>query len=161
MSHAVPVTLREVEPSDLDVFHAQQLDREAIRMAAFVSRDRADKPVFLAHWEKILRSPRNINRTILASGQVAGHIACFPLDEHLEVTYWLGREFWGRGIATAALRQLLQIVPSRPILARAASDNLGSLRVLQKCGFAIVGQDTGFAHGRDADTDEYLLRLDA
>jgi RimJ/RimL family protein N-acetyltransferase len=161
MSHAAPVTLREVEPPDLDVFYAQQLDREAIRMAAFVARDRTSKPAFLAHWTKILQSPRNINRTILSGDAVAGHIACFPHEADLEVTYWLGREFWGRGIATAALRQMLQLVPTRPILARAATDNAGSLRVLEKCGFTIIGEDTGYAHGREAHTDEYLLRLDA
>jgi RimJ/RimL family protein N-acetyltransferase len=160
MSQAAPVTLREIEPSDLDVFHAQQLDGDAIRMAAFVARDRASKPAFLAHWAKILQSPQNINRTILAGGQVAGHIACFPLDGQLEVTYWLGREFWGRGFATAALRQLLTLVPERPLMARAAADNVASIRVLQRCGFAIVGRDTGFAQGRGADTEELLLRLD-
>jgi hypothetical protein len=48
-----------------------------------------------------------------------------------------------------------------PIFARAATDNLGSLRVLQKGGFQIIGQDQGFAHGRGSDTEEYILRLDA
>lgn len=154
------ITLRPVEPADLDPFYAHQLDPEAIRLAAFVSADRKNRAAFDAHWGKILRAPENTNRTIVADGQVVGHIACFPMEGNLEVTYWLGREFWGRGIATEALHQLLRQVTVRPLFARTATDNLGSLRVLQKCGFTIVGQDRGYAHGRGADTEEYLLRLD-
>lgn len=154
------ITLRPVEPSDLDAFYAHQLDPEAIRMAAFVGADRNNRPAFDAHWAKILKASQNINRTIVADGQVAGHIACFPLEGKLEVTYWLGREFWGQGVATQALHQMLRLVTVRPLFARAATDNLGSLRVLQKCGFQIVGQDQGYAHGRGTDTEEYILRLD-
>jgi RimJ/RimL family protein N-acetyltransferase len=160
MSQFDNVTLREVQPSDLETFYEQQLDPEAIRMAAFVGKDRKDKVAFGAHWEKILNSSQNINRTIVADGQVAGHIACFPHGENLEVTYWLGREFWGRGLATQGLKRMLQLVVDRPIFGRAATDNIGSIRVLHKCGFKIVGTDKGFAIGRGEETEEYILRLD-
>lgn len=155
------ITLREVEPSDLEVFYVQQLDPEANWMAAFVGANPKDRAAFDAHWAKILGAPRITQRTILAGDQVAGHIACFPDDEKMEVTYWLGREFWGRGIATRALGQLLRLVTVRPLFARAAADNIGSLRVLQKCGFRVVGTGTGFANGRGGETKEYILRLDA
>ena len=154
------ITLREIQPADLETFYTQQLDPEAIRMAAFVSRDPKDKAAFYAHWDKILHSPAITNRTILAQGQIVGHIACYPDADHLEVTYWLGREFWGRGFATQALHQLLRLVVTRPIFARAATDNIASLKVLQKCGFKIIGTDSGFAKGRGQDTQEYILRLD-
>ncbi len=160
MAPSPRITLREVEPADLDTFYVHQRDPEANRMAAFVGKEPRDRPAFDAHWEKILRSPHITQRTIVADGQVAGHVACFPLEGNLEVTYWLGREFWGQGIATEALTQLLRLVAERPILARTATDNLGSLRVLQKCGFIITGKDQGFAHGRGEVTEEYLLRLD-
>lgn len=160
MAPAASITIREVAPSDLDTLYVQQLDPEANWMAAFVGKQPRDRAAFDAHWAKILGSPQITQRTIVADGQVAGHVACFPLEGNLEVTYWLGREFWGRGIATEALRQLLQLVVARPIHARTATDNLGSLRVLQKCGFTITGRDKGFAHGRGAETEEYLLRLD-
>jgi RimJ/RimL family protein N-acetyltransferase len=153
------ITIREVEPSDLETFFAHQLDPEAIRMAAFVCKDPNDRAAFDAHWKKILNSPQNINRTIVAGGHVAGHVACYPDGEHLEVTYWLGREFWGRGLATQALQQMLKLVAERPVFARAAADNPGSLKVLQKCGFKITGKDSGFANGRGEQTEEYLLRL--
>jgi RimJ/RimL family protein N-acetyltransferase len=154
------ITLRPVKPSDLATFYEHQLDPEAIRMAAFVSEERKDKAAFLAHWNKILTAPRTTNRAILVGGQVAGHIACYPQGAAMEVTYWLGREFWGKGIATRALEQMLRLVAERPMAARAATDNVASLRVLQKCGFKIVGKDHGFAPGRQEDTEEYILRLD-
>lgn len=160
MRRVSEVVLRKVEPSDLDTFFAQQLDPEAIRMAAFVGKDPADRAAFNAKWEMILTSPQITQRTIVADGRVAGYIGCYPHEGNLEVTYWLGREFWGKGLATAALQQMLRLVTSRPITARAATDNLGSLRVLQKCGFKIIGTDKGFAHGRGGETEEYLLRLD-
>ncbi|MFT3830336.1 MAG: GNAT family N-acetyltransferase [Opitutaceae bacterium] len=162
MSKSIPesVTLREVESSDLETFYRQQLDPEANWMAAFVGIDPRDRAAFDAHWGKILQAPRITQRTILAADQIAGHVACFPDGEKLEVTYWLGREFWGRGIATRALAQLLRLVVVRPIFARTAADNRRSLRVLEKCGFRIMGTDKGFANGRGAETEEYLLRLD-
>jgi len=154
------ITIRAVEAADLETFYVHQLDPVANRMAAFVGKHPRDRAAFDAHWAKILHSPRITQRTIIADGRVAGHVACFPQDEDLEVTFWLGREFWGQGIATEALKQLLRLVAERPILARTATDNLGSLRVLQKCGFVITGKDQGFAHGRGEVTEEYLLRLD-
>jgi RimJ/RimL family protein N-acetyltransferase len=160
MSRFESITIREVESSDLQTFYEQQLDPEAIRMAAFVSKDPKDKVAFDAHWDKILNSSQNITRTIVAEGQVAGYIACYPQEGELEVTYWLGREFWGGGLATQALNRMLQLVVNRPIFARAATDNIGSIRVLQKCGFKIIGNSKGFANGRREETEEYILRLD-
>jgi RimJ/RimL family protein N-acetyltransferase len=78
----------------------------------------------------------------------------------MEVTYWLGREFWGKGLATQALNKMLHLVAARPIFGRAATDNIGSIKVLQKCGFKIIGTDKGFANGRGQETEECILRLD-
>ncbi len=160
MSKFESITLRKVESSDLETFYEQQLDPEAIRLAAFVSKNPRDRAAFDAHWDQILQSSQNTTRTILAGGQVAGHIACYPDGENLEVTYWLGREFWVKGSATQALRQMLRLVVRRPIFARAATDNFGSIRVLEKCGFQIIGKNKDFANGRGEDTEEYILRLD-
>ena len=159
MSRSESITIREVESSDLETFYEHQLDPDANRMAAFVGKDPKDKVAFDAHWDKILNSSQNTNRTIVAEGQVAGYIACFPDGENMEVTYWLGREFWGRGLETQALERMLHLLVDRPIFARAA-DNIGSIRVLQKCGFNIIGTNKDFANGRGEETEEYILRLD-
>jgi len=89
----------------------------------------------------------------VAEGQVAGHIACYPEGGNIEATYWLGREFWGKGLATQALNRMLHLVVDRPIFARAAADNIGSIRVLEKCGFKIIGKNKNFANGRGEDTE--------
>ena len=152
------IVLRDVVDSDLPIFFEQQQDEEAIRMAAFTAKDPADREAFMAHWTRIRGDESTINQTILYDGRVAGSVASY-LEEpgRPEVTYWLGREFWGRGIATRALAALLEKMTMRPVYARAAKDNTGSLRVLEKCGFTIIGEDRGFANGRGAEVEEYLL----
>jgi RimJ/RimL family protein N-acetyltransferase len=154
------ITLREVESSDLQIFYEDQLDPEAVRMAGFVGKNRTDQAVFDAHWHKILNTPRITQRTIVADGQVAGYIGCFPDGENMEVTYWIGKEFWGKGLATKALSEMLHLVADRPIFARAVADNIGSIRVLQKCGFKMIGANKDFANGGGEETDEYVFCLD-
>lgn len=153
------ISLREVRDSDLPVFFAQMADPDACRMAAFTAKDPTDRGYFDAHWAKIRSDPANRNWTVLVDDAVAGHIAVFGPPQEREVTYWIGREYWGRGVATAALTALLDLVPTRPLHARAAADNTGSIRVLEKCGFTITGHDKGFAHARGEETNEVLLVL--
>jgi RimJ/RimL family protein N-acetyltransferase len=153
------ILLREVTAEDLPFFFAHQLDPEANYMAAFTTKDPTDRAAFEAHWARILNDPTTINRTILFNGQVAGSVGCYEDEGHPEVTYWLGKSYWGQGIATAALQALLALVAVRPMYARVAKDNFGSRRVLEKCGFTIVGEDKGFANARGQETEEYLLQL--
>ena len=160
MNHPVTITLRNVEAADIPVFFEQQLDPVANRMAAFVSANSHDRAAFDARWKRILELPGVVNKTILQGGEVAGHIACYPQEGEWEITYWLGKEHWGQGVATQALKKLLQEVARRPLFARAAKDNAGSVRVLQKCGFRIIAEDKGFARGRGEETEEYIFRLD-
>lgn len=155
------IVLRDVTDDDLPIFFDQQLDPDASYMAAFTSKDPTDRDAFMAHWARIRADETIINRTILCDGQVAGSVASFEDAGQLEVTYWLGREFWGKGIATKALAALLEYQTTRPIYARAAKDNAASLRVLQKCGFVITGEDKGYANARGEVIEEYLLTLAA
>ncbi|HKT38029.1 MAG TPA: GNAT family protein [Ktedonobacterales bacterium] len=155
------IVLREVTDDDLPIFFEQQLDPDANYMAAFTSRDSTDRDAFMAHWARIRADETIINRTVLCDGQVAGSVASFEDFGQPEVTYWLGREFWGKGIATRALASLLAFQTTRPIYARAAKDNAASLRVLQKCGFVITGEDKGYANARGEVIEEYILTLAA
>jgi RimJ/RimL family protein N-acetyltransferase len=100
------------------------------------------------------------NRVIEVDGAIAGTIASFRIDDQLEVTYWVERTHWGKGIASAALQMLLAETAERPVYARAAADNVVSLRVLEKAGFRRTGVDRGFAHGRGEEIEETILRLD-
>lgn len=152
--------LRPVSASDLAIFFDQQLDPAANYMAAFTAEDPADREAFDAHWAKILGDEDITIRTILFEEHVAGHIACFERFGRPEVTYWLGKDYWGKGATTEALSLFLQQVPARPIFARAAKDNSASIRVLQKCGFTVIGEDKGYANARGREVEELILRLD-
>ncbi len=152
--------LRPVLDDDLAIFFDQQLDPDANYMAAFTAKDPADRAAFMAHWQRILASPTVIVRTIVVDDAVVGSVLSYEEDGRPEVSYWLGRPYWGQGIATRALAAFLADVnQARPIYARAAKDNVGSLRVLAKCGFAIVGEDKGYANARGTEVEEYVLAL--
>ncbi|WP_328539446.1 GNAT family N-acetyltransferase [Streptomyces sp. NBC_00344] len=152
------ITLREVEDTDLPLIFGHMSDPESNRIAAFTADDPTDRAYFDAHWERI-RASDAVIRTVLLDGAVVGHTAVYGPPEQREVTYFIDRAHWGRGVATAALRALLGEVSTRPLHARAAADNTGSVRVLEKCGFVITGRDRGFANARRAETDEVLLTL--
>ncbi len=153
------VVLRDVTDVDLPAFFEHQLDAAANQMAAFTCEDPADEEGFAAHWAKIRGDDTICIRAVLFEGLVAGHIAKFERLGEPEVTYWIGRQHWGRGIATTALSQFLGEVEARPLYARAAKDNVASLRVLEKCGFVVFGEDRGFANARGEEIDEAILRL--
>ncbi len=152
------VVLRTVHDSDLPVFFRQMNDPEAVWMAAFGPEDPADRAAFDTRWARI-RASSAVPRTILADGDVVGSAAVYGEPGEREVTYWVDRAYWGRGVATAALRALLAEVTERPLYARAAADNTGSLRVLEKCGFRRSATARGFAQARGEEIDEVVLSL--
>ncbi len=154
------VALRQVDDSDLDALFEQRRDPEAVRMAAFTARDPDDRAAFDVHMAKIRASPEVTMRAVTVDGRLAGSIGSWVAEDGTEITYWIDRSFWGRGIASRALALFLESVSVRPLFARAASDNAGSLAVLRKAGFVPTGTATAFANGRDAEIEETILRLD-
>ena len=152
------VSLRPVETKDLPIFFAHQLDPEATRLAAFPSRDRE---AFMTHWTtKIIGNPAATNRTILLDDRVAGNVGAWTDTDTRErlLCYWLGREFWGRGIASAAVSLFLQSESTRPLMARVAKHNLGSIRVLEKAGFIRAGEHVLTLPARTTD-EEFIYVL--
>ncbi|MGW3207454.1 GNAT family N-acetyltransferase [Streptomyces sp. NPDC001135] len=152
------IALRAVEDGDLPVFFRQMTDPEAVRMAAFGPENPHDRKAFGTYWQRV-RNSSLVLRTVLADGEVAGNAAVYGVAGEREVTYWIDRAYWGRGVATAALRGLLAEVPERPLYARAAADNAASLRVLEKCGFRETARARGYANGRGQEIDEVVLVL--
>jgi len=151
------VTLRPVVDADLDAIFEWERDPEAVRMAAFTHEDPSDRAAFDAHMRRIRAAPGVTLRAILVDGALAGTVSSFVIEGDTEVTYWLDRAFWGRGVATRALAELLRQVPARPVMARVAADNEGSRRVLEKCGFRPVGEGEGYAPGRGEVIRELIL----
>ena len=150
------ILLRDVIESDLPIFYEQQLDPEATAMAAFPSRDRES---FMAHWVKILANESGIHKTILFNDQVAGNIVCWEQDGEREVGYWVGKEFWGKGIATKALAEFINQVKIHPLVAHVAKHNIASRRVLEKCGFTFIKEDKYINPG-EVEVEEFVLKLD-
>ena len=150
------VQLRKVESNDLPIFYEQQLDADATRMAAFPARDRA---AFDAHWAtKILGNPEAVIQTILVNDQVAGNIGSWPQDGVRLVGYWIGKEHWGKGVATRALAAFLHLVTERPLRAHVAKHNAGSIRVLEKCGFSVEREESVESAGKDIAELVLILR---
>ncbi len=150
------VFLRDVLESDLETFYAHQLDPESTRMAAFPSRDH---DAFMTHWAKIIADDKAIIQTIVFDESVAGNIGCWQDSGERKVGYWIGREYWGKGIASAALSELTTRVTERPLSASVAKHNVASIRVLKKCGFTIVGEDE-FATPDGELCSELIMKLE-
>ena len=145
--------LRDVVETDLPIFYEQQLDPMSTRMAAFPPRE--EWSVFLGHWKtKVLADPANCAQTIVWNERVAGYIGSWSQEERRLIAYWIGREYWGRGIATAALAEFLGHDRVRPLHALVAAHNVGSIRVLEKCAFVRMGTTTV-----PDGVEEYLYRF--
>jgi RimJ/RimL family protein N-acetyltransferase len=158
----VPVEcgLREVRDADLAVVFEQWADPMAAQMAAFIGPDHMDRDAFERRWSRLRADETVINRAIIVAGEVAGTIGSWGDPGEREVTYWIGRAYWGKGIATCALSACLTVDPSRPLRARVACDNVASRRVLEKCGFRVIATERGFAEARSCEIEEVVLRLE-
>jgi RimJ/RimL family protein N-acetyltransferase len=153
--------LRDVEDDDLDVLFAHWTDEESNRMAAFTVADPYDRAAFDARWVRLRGDASVTAKAIVQGGQVIGSISSWDNDGRREVTYWLARDQWGKGLATSALAEFLRDVERvRPVYGVCAHDNVASRRVLEKCGFRVVGASRGFANARGEETDELVLQLD-
>lgn len=150
------VLLRDVAADDLPIFFEHQRDPVATELAAVPPRD---WDAFDAHWNKILRDETVITQTVVFLGHVAGNVVSFGWRGQREVGYWIGQEYWGKGIATRALSIFLGRDRNRPLHAHVAKPNIGSIRVLQKCGFTITGEVT-VSDERGDGVEEFVLTLE-
>jgi RimJ/RimL family protein N-acetyltransferase len=152
--------LRDVLESDFETFFEHQQDKGANYMAAFTSPDPSNKEAFFNHWTQICANNTLIKQTLIVDGKVAGSFVCFEMFEQRQVGYWIGREFWGKGIATKALHEFLGQIEERPLYGRCVKDNIGSIRVLEKCGFKLIGEERAYANARGEEVDELVLKLE-
>jgi RimJ/RimL family protein N-acetyltransferase len=154
------LTLREVRDEDLPLLFEQWADPVAAHMAAFTAPDHMEWDAFERRWSRLRADANIINRAIVVDREVAGTIGSWGDPGERELTYWIGRSYWGKGIATAAVSAFLAVDRSRPMHARVASDNVASRRVLEKCGFRVIATERGFAQARSAEIEDFLLRLE-
>jgi RimJ/RimL family protein N-acetyltransferase len=149
------IQLRNVEANDLPLFFEHQRDPIAVAMVAFKSRDRA---AFDQHWAKLLADDSLLKQTVIVDGEVAGNIGSWTSEGKREIGYWIDRAFWGRGVATQALFAFLGLEPVRPLCAEVAKHNVGSIRVLEKCGFKFHSVEEA---SNDGDVSLVLYTLTA
>lgn len=154
------IKLRPTEKADLETLFEFQLDKKGRYLAAFMPKDPADKSAYINKHTKLLDDPSVNNQSILLDNVILGSIAQFEIQGKAEITYWIDRKFWGRGIASKALKEFFSIISMSPILGRVAFDNFGSQKVLEKCGFIKIGSDKGFANARQTDIEEFIYKLD-
>ena len=152
------VSLRSVEDLDLEAFFDHQADPQAVEMAAFPARDHDQ---FAEHWARVRADETNVARTIVADGMVAGYIGSWQGDGQQHLGYWVGREYWGRGVATQALALFVDEVSIRPVYAHVAEHNVGSICVLEKCGFRRDHVQEAKAPAPDDGIEELIFVLNA
>lgn len=159
MTNDNEIILRQTEIADLEDFFMFQLDNEASYLAAFTPKDPADKTAYLHKYTKLLNDPAIHMRTIIVNNIIAGSISKFVMEGEAEITYWIDKRFWRKGVATTALKKFLTIEDARPIFGRVAYDNIGSQKVLERSGFVKIGTDKGFANARQAEIEEFIYKL--
>src|ERR687898_3665386 len=134
-------TLREVRDEDLPLLFEQWADPVAAHMAAFTAPDHMDRDAFERRWSRLRADETVLTRVIVVDDEVAGTIGSWGEPREREVTYWIGRSHWGKGIASDALNAFLAADRSRPLHPRVASDNVASRRVLAKSGFRVIATE--------------------
>ena len=151
------ITLRDVTDADLPIFFDPQRDLTYNHMAAFTHKDPDDRAAFDAHWKKVLRQPgeQEPDDRLRGPGRRA-HTRASPWAE-------TARSPTDRppvsGAAASRRRRSARSsrsTRSARLRARAAKDNVGSLRVLAKCGFEVIGEEIGFANARGKEIEEVV-----
>lgn len=153
------ITLTKTTLNDLETLFEFQLDTEANHLAAFTPKDPTDKKTYMDRYSKFLTNPTINMMTIKIDKQIVGSISKFVMEGDHEITYWIDKKFWGKGIASTALNMFLNIERNRPLFGRVAFDNFGSQKVLEKAGFIKTGTDKGFANARQTEIEEYIYKL--
>jgi ribosomal-protein-alanine N-acetyltransferase len=96
--------LRKTDESDIEVFFEHQADDEAAFMAAFTSKNPKDKEAYVTKWKRLMYLPSIHMQTILFGDKIVGTVTKFEMEGEAEITYALGKEYWGKGITSKALK---------------------------------------------------------
>ena len=134
--------------------------------------DRFPHPYTVEHGKAFLEQvvPENPVHifAIAVNGEAVGGIGIHPQADiyrkNAELGYWLGEPFWGQGIVTGAIKQMVdhtfKTYDLHRIFARPFGTNIGSQRVLEKAGFVLEArlEKTFFKNGKLLDELIYAIR---
>jgi RimJ/RimL family protein N-acetyltransferase len=153
------IELRDLDDDDLDAVFEMMRDPEGVAMAAFTADDPDDRAAYDA-WIARQRDDRDVLlQVVTENGGFAGTAAVFTVDGDREVSFWIARHAWNRGVATAALRLLVSREPVRPLFARTAAHNVASVAVFRHSGFTEVSRNVAFAPGLGREVEEIVFAL--
>lgn len=153
------IELRDLDDDDLDAVFEMMRDPDAVGMVAFTAAEPGDRAAFDA-WISRERASGTVSYLVVTeNGGFAGTAAAFTVDRDREVSLWLARHAWGRGIATAALRLLISHEAERPLYARAAAHNARWIGALTASGFTEVSRNVAFAPGLGREAEEIVFAL--
>lgn len=154
------LTLKPTTLQDLDLLFLYQKDEVSNQMAAFTAEDPNDKEAYMEKWLKIIENPAINMQTIFMDNINVGSVFCFEMMGETNVSYWIDRQYWGKGIATKALNLFLEKVNKRPLVGRTAFDNYGSQKVLENCGFTLSDKEVDFANARNKKIEEFIFTIE-
>jgi ribosomal-protein-alanine N-acetyltransferase len=152
--------LRKTSLTDLGTFFLFQLNEESNYMAAFTAKDLSDREAYFEKWGRLIADPAIHMQSIEVEGELVGSLLIWLMGDEPQIAYGVGRQYWGRGIASEGLRMFLKLEPRRPLYGRVAFDNLRSQRVLEKCGFVRSGTERAFANARGGEIEEFVYVLE-
>jgi RimJ/RimL family protein N-acetyltransferase len=146
------VTLRDPTNADFEPIFAMMQDpvANAMSMVHPLPRDQ-----FEQRWHSTSDDPSIRKKIILCDAQVVGKVSSFTVEDETHVGYLVAQSHWGRGIMSEALRLFLELVEHRPLMAHVASSNVGSRRVLEKCGFVLIDER------ESPETERYMACVEA
>ncbi len=154
------IKLDKTTKEDLETLFVFQTNKDGIMMAAFTSENPSDKVTYMKKWTAIVDNPKIKMVTIRLENIIVGSVIHFDIMSETNVSYWIDQNFWGKGIATEALNEFIKGSDKRPLFGMVAYDNIGSQKVLEKCGFKSIGKEKGFANARKKEIEEFVYRLD-
>ena len=105
-----------------------------------------------------------VSFAIIFEDKLVGSIGCVPQKDvyrkSIEVGYFVGEHFWGKGIATESVRILLDYIKTRfdvvRIYAEVFEHNKASMKVLQKNGFYLESIRRKAAIKNNIIIDDYV-----
>lgn len=154
------IELTKTTLEDLESLFVFQTNKDGIWMAAFTAENPSDKEFYMTKWSKIVENPNIKMQTIRVGNKIVGSIIHFDVVEETNISYWIDQPYWGKGFATEGLNLFIKDSIKRPLFARVAYDNFGSQKVLEKCGFKLIGQDKGFANARNKEIEEFIYKYE-
>lgn len=154
------IKLIKTTRDDLETLFAFQTNKDGIWMAAFTAKDPADKEFYMQKWTRFVEDPGISMQTLWLDNKIVGSFIHFDVIEETNVSYWIDQPYWGKGLATEGLKAFIEGSVKRPLFARTAYDNYGSQKVLEKCGFKLIGKGKGFANARNQEIEEFIYQFE-